>query len=154
MNALRKAALAAILLGTVAPAAASASCFGSDSTAKVCVFTENVHVDPDGGSRVEDCVIVADPDNCIRVGVTLPSAGTSGPLYSAECSACDDVPGVVGTVTDVVNTVVDAVEPTLERVGEVVDRATDIRCAPVQYTRSQSYDLSVQNVRELIESCT
>lgn len=153
MNALRKAALAAILLGTVAPGAASANCFGSASTAKVCVFTDNVEFDPDGGQRVEDCVVVADPEDCIPVGANLPSAGTSGPLYSVECYACEDVPGVVGTVTGLVGDVLDAAGPAVDRAEEVADRATDIRCARLQ-TRASSYELPIQNVREFIASCT
>jgi hypothetical protein len=154
MNVLRKAALAAVLLGAAAPVTASANCFGSASTATVCLFTENVAVDPDGGQHVEDCVIVADPEHCVPVGATLPSVTTTGPLYSATCHVCSEVPGVVDTVTGVVGTATRIAGPFVDRAYEIADQATRMKCAPARSTRtSDAREDPFDNLDEFLDSC-
>lgn len=147
MTVLRKAATAALLLAAAAPAApANAACFGSATTAKICVFPENVVFSPTGGAGIHECVTIVAPP-CVPVNVPTPSAGTSGPLYSAECYACTDVPGVVDTVTD-------AAAPYLERADRIVDQATRMECAPAR-SSSDAYAAPpvLDNLRNFIYSC-
>lgn len=63
----------------VAPPAGAVQCYGTNDTAEACVYRENVHVDPTGGPRVEDCVYVT-TDQCRTVGANLPSVTTTGPV--------------------------------------------------------------------------
>ena len=151
MTVLRKAALAALLLAAAAPVApASANCFGSATSARLCLYPENVVVDPDGGPAVSECVTVVAPP-CIPVNAGTPSAGTSGPLHSFECYACTNLPNA--------GEVVDALDPYLERVNQIADQVTRMECAPAQRPSSSGvidrYQAApvLQNLRDFVDSC-
>lgn len=157
MSTIRRAALVAALLGAAAPLApAHAACFGSATTARLCVYPENVHVDPTGGPGFDDCVSVG-VGSCIPVHVPTPSAGTTQPVYELECFACDDagplVQYVVGLVPDY-GPVVDNVDENLNRIVENMSR---MECAPAQSRQSAESlkfaDTLRDNLEHLRDSC-
>ena len=80
----RLLAVSCAAFALAAPTAYAENCFGSNQTHRVCLYPENVHVDPDGGPTVGDCFWI-NSDECTPIFVPLPSVTTSGPLVSTQC---------------------------------------------------------------------